>query len=180
MVASRIQVAMGEGVIVSAPYIVLSSGLGSCVAVILYDARRKIGGLAHIMLPNSSQLQSAECGMRNEQSAMRGSAIRNPQSAFKCADTAIAVLLERLRSKGAVQRNIVAKMVGGARMFSCYEDPDTGIGEQNTTNIRHILRREGIALIGEDTGGHHGRSVEFHLDSGRVIVTAIGKEEREI
>ena len=65
-------------------------------------------------------------------------------------------------------------------MFSCYEDTHTGIGEQNITSIRRILRRERIPLIGEDTGGHHGRSVEFHLDSGKVIVTAIGKPEKEI
>lgn len=168
MVPNRIQVAMGEGVVASAPGIVLSSGLGSCVAVIIYDARRKIGGLAHIMLPDSCQLQSEQ------------STFRNPQSTFKCADTAIAVLLERLRSRGAMQRDIVAKMVGGARMFSCYEDSHTGIGEQNITSVRRILRRERIALIGEDTGGHHGRSVEFHLDSGKVIVIAIGQEDREI
>jgi chemotaxis protein CheD len=178
MVPNRIQVAIGEGVVASAPGIVLSSGLGSCVAVILYDTRRKIGALAHIMLP--AQLRNAECGMRNEQSAMRGSAIRNPKTTFQFADTAIAVLLERLQSRGAVRRDIVAKMVGGARMFSCYENPDTGIGKQNITSVRHILQRERIALIGEDTGGHHGRSVEFHLDSGRVIVTAIGREKREI
>jgi chemotaxis protein CheD len=142
--------------------------LGSCVAVILYDTQQRIGGLAHIMLPDSSQLQSEQA------------AFRNPQSAFKCADTAIAVLLGRLQSRGAVRRDIVAKMVGGARMFSCYENPDTGIGEQNITSVRRILRRERIALTGEDTGGHHGRSVEFHLDSGRVVVTAIGREAREI
>jgi len=168
MVSNRIQVAMGEGVVASAPGVVLSSGLGSCVAAILYDRQRKIGGLAHIMLPDSSQLQSEQ------------SEIRNPKSAFKCADTAIAVLLERLRNRGAVRRDIVAKMVGGARMFSWYEDSNPGIGEQNITSIRRILRREQIVLIGEDTGGHHGRSVEFHLDSGRVIVTAIGQEEKEI
>ena len=176
MVPNRVQVAMGEGVVASAPHIVLSSGLGSCVAIILYDARRKIGALAHVMLPDSCQLQS-------EQSATctgPGRSVRNPQSTFKCADTAIATLLERLRSRGAVRRDIVAKMVGGARMFSCYEDHDTGIGEQNITSVRRILRREHIALIGEDTGGHHGRSVKFHLDSGRVIVTAIGKEDKEI
>lgn len=186
MLPHKIQVAMGEGVVASAPYIVLSSGLGSCVAVILYDARRKIGGLAHIMLP--AQLRNVECGMWNEQSAMRGSAVRNPKlvlspvevSPFRFADTAIVVLLERLRSRGAVQRDIVAKMVGGARMFSYYEDPNTGIGAQNIASVRHILRGERIALIGEDTGGHHGRSVEFNLDSGRVIVTAIGKQEKEI
>jgi len=181
MVPNRIQVALGEGVVANAPHIVLSSGLGSCVAVILYDAQRGIGGLAHIMLP--AQLRNAECGMWNEQSATctePGRSVRIPKSTFQCADTAIAALLERLRSRGAVRRDIVAKMVGGARMFSCYENPDTGIGKQNVVSVKRILRRERIALIGEDTGGHHGRSVEFHLDSGRVIVMAIGREEREI
>jgi chemotaxis protein CheD len=161
MVPNRIQVAMGEGVVASAPHIVLSSGLGSCVAVVLYDAQRRIGGLAHIMLPDSAS-------------------VNGRRSPYQCADTAIAVLLERLQSRGAVRRGIVAKMVGGARMFSCYESPNTGIGDQNITSVKHILRREQIALIGEDTGGHHGRSVEFHLDSGRVVVTAIGRGERKI
>jgi chemotaxis protein CheD len=161
MALHRIQVTIGEGVVVGTPHVISSLGLGSCVVVILYDAGRRIGGLAHVMLPDSAS-------------------VRGRRPSYQCADTAIATLLKRLRSNGAARQDIVAKIVGGARMFSCYDGSDTGIGEQNILSVRHILRKEGIPLVGEDTGGHHGRSVEFHLDSGRVIVTAIGKEDREV
>ena len=161
MVPNRIQVAMGEGVVAGAPRVISSLGLGSCVAVILYDAQRKIGGLAHIMLPDSASVHG-----------------RRPS--YQCADTAIATLLKRLQGNGAARQDIVAKIVGGARMFSCYKGSETGIGKQNILSVRHILSREQIPLVGEDTGGHHGRSVEFHPSSGRVIVMAIGREEREI
>jgi chemotaxis protein CheD len=161
MAPNRIQVAMGQGAVARAPHVISSLGLGSCVAVILYDTQRRIGGLAHIMLPDSASVNGR----------------RTP---YQCADTAIATLLKRLRSNGAARQDIVAKIVGGARMFSFYEDSNTSIGEQNIRSVRHILRTEQIPLVGEDTGGRHGRSVEFHLDSGRVIVTAIGKEDREV
>jgi len=157
----RIAVSMGEGTVARTPHIVLSEGLGSCVAITLYDTRRKIGGLAHVMLPDSSSLVG----------------LRPP---YHCADTAITALLRGLRSRGAVRQDIVVKIIGGAQMFTCSNGSGPGIGEQNITSIRHMLRRRGIKLVGEDTGGHCGRNVEFHLDSGRVIVRAIGSEDREI
>ncbi len=176
--------AMGEGIVTRAPNIISSVGLGSCVAVTIYDTRRKIGGLAHIMLPN--QLRNDECGLRNKeeqktpQSAFRNpqSAIRNPQ--YKCADTAIAALLEELKSKGAVRQDLVAKMVGGAQMYSSYDDSNSGVGKQNLMSIKRILDRERMPLIGEDVGGHHGRNIEFYLDSGKVIVMAMGKGDKAI
>ena len=146
---------------VRAPYTISSVGLGSCVAVALYDTQRRIGGLAHIMLPGSASLNGS-------------------QSSCRYADPAITALVRALRRKGGVRKDTVAKMVGGARMFSNYGNSEQGIGEQCIESIKDILRREQIPLIGEDTGGHHGRSVEFHLDSGTVIVRAIGKENQEI
>ena len=171
------QVGMGEGVVARAPHIISSLGLGSCVVVTLYDAQQRIGGLAHIMLPDSSQMRmrSDDCGMRNNNPE---SEIRNRR--YQCADTAIVALLDELRGNGATRRNIVAKMVGGARMFSDYNDGSKGIGEQNVISVKHVLKREGIPLIGEDVGGHHGRTVKFELNSGRLLVKAIGKTDREI
>ena len=161
MVSNRIQVAIGEGVVARLPHIISTLGLGSCVAVTLYDTQRRIGGLAHIMLPDSARVNGCH-------------------TSYQYAETAIAALLEGLQSKGAIRQDIVAKVVGGARMSSCYEDVNTGIGQQNIMRVKRLLRRERIPLIGEDVGGHHGRSVEFYLDSGRVIVRAIGEEDREI
>jgi len=171
--------AMGEGVVTREPHIISSSGLGSCVVVTIYDTKHKIGGLAHIMLPNqTNRMQNADCGLRNEKNEQKNPkfALRTPQ--YMCADTAIASLLEELRSLGAVL--LVAKMVGGAQMYSSYEESNPGVGKQNIKSIKHILRRERIPIIGEDIGGRHGRNIEFHLDSGKVIVRAIGKEDRKI
>lgn len=153
---------MGTGVVTRAPHIISSTGLGSCVAVALYDAQRKIGGLAHIMLPDSAGLSNG-C-----------------PTPYRCADTAITALLDRLRNNGTFQRDIIAMIVGGARMFSCYEDAGADIGEQNITSVARLLTEERIRLIGAETGGHHGRSVVFDLDSGSLVVTAIGQEPRTI
>ena len=178
-----IEVAMGEGVVARPPHIISSKGLGSCVAVVLYDGRSKIGGLAHIMLPNSTnkgvQVTGGE-GLQNEKYEIVNSQSSIINHQYRCSDTAILTLLEGLQFKGAARQNIVAKMAGGARMFSNYEDFNPGIGAENIMSIKEILKRERIPLVTEDIGGHHGRNVEFHLNSGKVIVRAIGKEEREI
>lgn len=158
---SKIEVKMGEGVITRAPHVISSLGLGSCVAVILYDTQRGIGGLAHIMLPDSRSLDGT-------------------YSPYRYADTAIATLIQGLRDRGAARRHLVAKIAGGARMFANYGKSDNGIGAQNIMTIKRIMKAERIRLIGQDTGGHHGRSIQFHLDSGKAIVTAIGKQAKEI
>jgi len=158
---NKLEVGMGKGVVTGAPHIISSLGLGSCVVVTVYDSERRIGGLAHIMLPDSNSLNG----------------LRPP---YQCADTAIAALLNGLRSRGAVPQAVVAKIAGGARMFPSSVDLSPAIGEHNIISIKHILSEERIPLIGEDTGGHYGRNVEFYLDSGKLVVKAIGREEREI
>jgi len=147
--------------VTTAPHIISSSGLGSCVVVTLYDTKWKLGGLAHIMLPDSNSLNGYH-------------------PPYKCADTAIATLIKELRSMRANPRDMVAKLVGGAKMFLSSEDSSPGIGEQNIISVKHILSREQIPLVGKSTGGNYGRSVEFYLDSGKLIVKAIGKEVKEI
>lgn len=162
MVPDRIQVGMGEGAVTRAPHIVSSEGLGSCLAVALYDARGKIGGLAHIMLPDSLCLNG-----------------RNA-SPYQCADMAIATLLEGMRNMAARQEDIVARLAGGAQMFSLNDDVKSSIGEQNILSVKQLLKSQGIPLVGENTGGQYGRSVEFRLDSGKLIVRVIGREDQEI
>ena len=159
---SRIlQVAMGEGVIAKAPDVILAVGLGSCVVIALYDPKQKIGGLAHIMLPG----------------AARG---KEQWSAYQYADTALDALLQGLLDDGAIGHNIIGKMVGGAQMFSYLSGNSPGIGAQNIMALKDLLKKEQIPLIGQDVGGHWGRSIEFQLDSGSVIVNAIGREDRTI
>ena len=158
---NKIDVSMGGGAVTTAPHIISSSGLGSCVVLTLYDTERKLGGLAHIMLPDSISLNGSH-------------------PPYKCADTAIATLIKELRSMKASPRNMVAKLVGGAKMFLSGDDCGPGIGGQNIISIKRILERKRIPVIGENIGGNYGRNVEFYLDSGKVVVRAIGREDREI
>lgn len=154
-------VKMAEGVVATAPHIIQSVGLGSCVALTLYDRNQKIGGLAHIMLPSSN-------------------GVRGHRPPYQCADTAIPTLLQEMRSRGAIRQAIIAKVFGGARMFADYEASKEGIGDENIKSIRSLLKGQQIPLIGEDTGGNHGRSIEFHLSSGKVVVKAFVKEDRVV
>jgi len=156
-----LRIGMGDGVVAGVPHIISSSGLGSCVVVTLYDSKRKLGGLAHIMLPDSHNLNGYH-------------------SVYECADTAIAALIKGLQIKRATLSDMVAKLVGGSSMFSSSENFSPGIGEQNIISTKYTLKQKRIPLIGENTGGNYGRNVEFYLDSGRVTVKAIGQEVREI
>ena|SRR3990167_3059479 len=162
----KIRLGIGEGVVARASCIIAAEGLGSCVALVLYDVKHRLGGMAHILLPSSTEYKS-----------------RNPRvfSPYLYADTAIDALLKELRCQNETfLLNVIAKIVGGARMFPVYNGTCAGIGEQNITIIRRALQKMFIPVAGEDVGGSHGRSVEFHVHSGKIIVTAIGKETMEI
>lgn len=151
---------------VKAPGVIMAEGLGSCVALALYDVKHGIGGMAHILLPSSSEYKSKK---------------NVALSPYLCADTAIEALLKELRSQSGTRLpNVIAKIVGGARMFPSYNGTEAGIGEQNIIAIRRILKKMFIPVAGEDVGGSHGRSAEFYVHSGKIIVTAIGKEIVEI
>ena len=158
---NKIEVTMGGGAVTTAPHVILSSGLGSCVVLTLYDTERKLGGLAHIMLPDSGSLNGYH-------------------PPYQCADTAIATLIKELQTMRASPRHMVAKLVGGAKMFLSSDDFGPGIGGQNIISIKCILKRRRIPVIAENTGGNYGRNVEFYLDSGKVMVRAIGREDKEI
>jgi chemotaxis protein CheD len=159
MGSNKISLGMGEGVVASGPHVVSSAGIGSCVVVALYDARRKAGAMAHVMLPDSAALrESAGC--------------------YQCADTAINLLLAGLQYQGSLLQDLVAKIAGGARMFSTYDVGTNGIGSQNIRRIKDILQRNRIPLAGWDIDGQHGRSVDFDLASGKLIVKTLGTTDK--
>lgn len=158
-----------------APDIIISTGIGSCVVVTLYDRQLKIGGLAHIMMPEN---KSKEYG--DNHLVLAENLVVVPIFFAQFADEAIDALLERLLTQGAFMRNIEAKIAGGARLFPSYNGASKGIGDHNVISIKCILKCRRISLTGWDVGGRHGRSVEFHLGSGRLFVSAIGKQSKEI
>lgn len=150
----KIRVGMAEFKIGQCPDTMIVFGLGSCVAVALYEQNKKIGGLAHVMLPAFSK-------------------IRKNDNPIKFADLAIEIMLEEMIKKGAEKKEIGAKLIGGAHMFSFRENVHEDIGTQNVNAVRKKLEEEKIFILGSDTGGKHGRSLEFFTESGLIIIKAI-------
>lgn len=134
-------------------------GLGSCVAVILYDPVSKVGGLAHVLLPDRSFSQGGD-------------------RAAKFATTAVPAVLREMMELGADCGRVQARLVGGATMFHELLPPDQPhMGERNVHAAREALAQAGVAVAGEAVGGSWGRTVRFHLGSGRVHVTSPGRDE---
>ena len=144
------------------PNSLISYGLGSCVGIALYDAVNKIGGLAHIMLPDSTQARSTE----------------NPA---KFADTALPLMLDEMIKMGATKARITAKIAGGAQMFTFANATDVmRVGERNAEAVRMLLKKMDIRLLADDTGGNYGRTVELKIDTGIYRVKTIAQGEKEL
>ncbi len=141
----------------NSPGIITTIGLGSCVGVTMYDPTTRVGGLLHVLLPSSN-----------------GDVAANPA---KYADTGIPELLRRMVAMGARRNAIVAKMAGGANMFSAVGSKPNifMVGQRNIEMCLEVLRREAIKLARSDTGGNHGRTIELDMETGQLKVKTIGQ-----
>lgn len=144
------------------PNKITTLGLGSCIGIALYDGTTGIGGLAHIMLPSSSNI-----------APINNKKINNA----KFADTAIEQLVDDLISLGANQNRIVAKIAGGAHMFEFKSSNNIlKIGDKNYEAVLEKLKEKKIKIISEDCGKNYGRTVTLDLSNGDFIIKAVGKE----
>ncbi|HTJ21891.1 MAG TPA: chemotaxis protein CheD [Gemmatimonadaceae bacterium] len=135
-------------------------GLGSCVAIVLYDPESAIGGLAHVLLPNETMS-------------------RDRSNPAKFPATVVPRLLDEMRQLGAEVGRIRAKIAGGASMFgNLMGTGGMNIGERNVQAVRRALEMAGIPVVADDTGSDYGRSVFFFLDDGRVEIRSLRKGSR--
>jgi chemotaxis protein CheD len=142
------------------PDILVTYALGSCVGICLYDKTKKIAGLSHIMLPESTS--------SNETTINR----------MKFADTAIPDMLKKMISMGSFQSAITAKIAGGATMFTTGGCDRFNIGERNVIAVKATLQALNIRIIAQDTGLNYGRTVFFDPENGGVKVKSATKGER--
>ena len=157
-----IKVVMAGLKVCISPDSVTTLGLGSCVGVAIRDKENKVGGLAHVMLPDST-------------------AIRNNTNIYKFADTGITELVRLMEEKGAKRSRMVAKIAGGAQMFSFQNKSElVRVGDRNVEASKKKLKELGIPIIAEDTGDSYGRTVIFYPETGDFVIRAVGKEERTI
>lgn len=157
-----IRVGMADLNICSAPDAITTLGLGSCVGIVLYDSITKVAGLAHIMLPDSTQ-------------------IRSNANVAKFADTGIDELVKRLEQKGISKNRLVAKIAGGAQMFAFSSGNSMlCVGKRNVEATKEKLNSLGIRIIAEDTGDSYGRTIEFYPETGQLLIKTVGKVEKII
>ena len=156
MDVKEIKVGIADMNIAVSPDKIITIGLGSCIGIALYDNKIKLGGLAHIMLPDSTQFNN----------------ISNP---LKFADLAIPMLIKDMERKGANKSSLTAKIVGGASMFNFTDSKmNMDIGGRNSIAVRNVLRTLSIPLLREEVGGNKGRTMIFDTCTGVVQIRTIG------
>lgn len=130
---------------------VLRTLLGSCIGLVLHDTRRRVGGMAHIVLPRSGG-----------QSNLPG----------RYADTAVPELLRLIAAAGGEVRSLTAKIAGGATMFG--PDRTNAIGEQNLAEVEKFLDAARIPVVTRHCGGRQGRRLAYDVRTGLVQLEMVG------
>ena len=156
----EVVVEIADFAVASGDAVLVTAGLGSCVALALHNPATGIAGLAHILLP------SVGIGPPSIHPA-------------KYADTGVPLLVEEMRRRGA-QGQIVARMAGGARMFAALLPSGINMGQRNIDATRAALYKLGIPVIAEDVGGEFGRSVRVVAATGAMTVRSLTGGDREL
>lgn len=158
-----IKVGMADLKICKAPDGLITLGLGSCVGIAMWDPLTKIGGLLHVMLPDSKAI------------------VGNTSKLEKFADTGIEEMVRQLSDMGANSKRLVAKIAGGATMFQIQSRNDImKIGERNVQATIQKLTEMNIRVLAQDTGENYGRTVTFFPETGEFHIRAIGHENKII
>lgn len=158
----EIKVGMADLNVCESPDSIITLGLGSCVGAVIYDPGTKKCGMVHVMLPDSK-------------------AITNNQNVAKFADTGVEECLHRVLAMGAKRERLIAKIAGGAQMFSMNtNNPMLRVGDRNVEAVKKKLAELRIPIVAEDTGENYGRTVVFYPETGEYLIRAIGKEPKKI
>lgn len=152
-------VGIGQLAVCRPPEQLMCLGLGSCVAVIMYDGQSKVGGIVHALLPKAP---------------------KNVDQEGKYADTGTQSLFHEMTVNGASKDRIIAKLVGGAQMFKNLNVQVADIGKHNVQEARRVLRELHVRIVAEDVEGDRGRSAYLDSSTGRVTVKKVFSPTRVI
>ena len=126
----------------------LTTVLGSCVSICLWDRVRRVGGMNHFLLP----FRAGES-----------------QASTRFGNVATARLLRELAALGCERADLRAKVFGGACVLEAFRCQERSLGQQNVELARRLLQEAAIPVIAEDVGGRRGRRLIFNTDDGSVL-----------
>lgn len=149
--SNLITVGIGDFNFAGSEDVLVTYALGSCVGICLYEKKRKIAALAHIMLP---YCLNREKGMLDKR---------------KYADTCLDEVMRIMKLKGITSQNLTAKIAGGAQMFSS-DNNIFCIGQRNIDAVKEYLFVHQITIIADETGGDFGRTLYFKAQTGEVEI----------
>lgn len=156
----EVRVGISDYKTAQAPNKLITVGLGSCIGTIIYDERSKIGGLSHIMLPDS-----------------RFFAGRQEIKVAKFADLAIPEMVEEIKKQTTRRPQLKAKIVGGASMFDFGKNQlGQGIGERNIEAVEKILEELSIDIVAKHVGGNKGRTMLVDLADFSTMVRTVNHD----
>lgn len=154
--SDEIKVRISDYRISKAPNKLITVGLGSCIGTIVYDESNKIGGLSHIMLPDSQPFAN-----------------KQPLKIEKFADLAIPQMVAELKRQVPNAR-LKAKIVGGANMFGFQSKTATiAVGERNIVAVETVLKQLGIPIVAKEVGGNSGRTMIVDLNTFQTMVRIV-------
>lgn len=152
----RIRVGVADAAATDDDSTIVTSGLGSCVGIALYD-QNGVGGLLHAMLPAAPE------------------DLDNPT---KYVDSGIETLLSEMEDLGADREEVRAKLTGGSSMLDLGDDKP--VGDKNVEAAISVLADSGIELVADETGGDSGRSVSFNPETGVLRIKRVDAEVEDI
>lgn len=146
----RVYLHPGQFTVAIAPC-TITTILGSCVAVALFDPVARIGGLNHFLLPRAP----------------------SKTNSLRFGNVAVPRLVDAMVECGAVKRRLQAKIIGGACVLDAYRDHPSHVGRQNVLAAVQALFEASIPVIMTDVEGKRGRRVVLHAHTGDLVVKVL-------
>ncbi len=137
--------------------LLVTYALGSCLGVAIHDPFAGVGGLLHVMLPDS---------------VIDPDRARANPATF--VDTGVPLLFRQAYALGARKERIVARVAGGATMGATEEEDRFQIGRRNFAKLRELFWKNGVLLSAHDVGGNASRTLVLNMATGDVLVKAEG------
>ncbi|MCP4540007.1 MAG: chemotaxis protein CheD [Chloroflexi bacterium] len=151
------QVFLGMGQVhISAKPTVITTVLGSCISITMFNRRSEIGGMCHGLMPCCTDTKACD---------------EDPLECFKFVDCSIWHMVEQFQMRGIAPKDIEVKMFGGASIFGTIPDASNlSVGDQNVKSAKQVITEAGLNLVSFDVGGTSGRKILFYTHNGRVLL----------